>query len=330
MGMSISSTPLKTSNKMNSGHPPIAEIFRAESTSVRRVVYWDGSKYAGQMKNGRRHGEGALFRPNGTLRYRGGWKENLPHGHGTSLHSGGKTYAGEWRFGKPEGTGTLRISPKANYTGEWKNGRFHGQGIYVSPDRQYKGGWREGKRHGHGTYQCQKGTYRGQWEKGCFHGQGTMCYSDGSLRYEGEMEKRYSSWPGNTCLCRGYHLRRGMEKGPSGRKGHLAVSLPGPTSGTGGPGHSTARGFSRFRTAPNIPGNGATTGSTDTEPLPSPTENNIPVDGKTAGGMVREYTPFRTVKNTLETGKTISGTAKGHSHVSTGRSVTACGKMENS
>ena len=120
MGIPVLSTPLKTFKKMNSGHPSIAEIPRVESAAVRRVDYRDGSKYAGQMKNGRRHGEGILFGPDGALRYRGRWKEDLPHGHGTSLHSGGKTYSGEWRFGKPDGTGTLLISPNAHYKGEWK------------------------------------------------------------------------------------------------------------------------------------------------------------------------------------------------------------------
>jgi len=84
-------------------------------------TYPDGSKYQGELKDGKRHGQGAWLRPDGTK------------------------YVGQWFNDRPEGQGTITWPDGKKYVGQWKNGKRHGQGAEISPDGgMVEGEWEEG------------------------------------------------------------------------------------------------------------------------------------------------------------------------------------------
>lgn len=62
-------------------------------------TYSDGSKYEGEMENGKRHGRGILVRPDG-MKYEGEWKNDKPSGQGTLTSPEGKQRSGKWENGK--------------------------------------------------------------------------------------------------------------------------------------------------------------------------------------------------------------------------------------
>ncbi len=86
-------------------------------------TYPDGSKYQGELKDGKRHGQGAWLRPDGT-KYVGQWRNDKPEGQGTITWPDGKKYVGQWISGKRHGQGA-EISPDGGMVeGEWEDGTF--------------------------------------------------------------------------------------------------------------------------------------------------------------------------------------------------------------
>jgi hypothetical protein len=88
----------------------------------------DGSKYIGEFKEDKFHGEGT-FTSDGAS-YIGEWEEGNMHGQGTFTSDGG-TYIGEYKENKHHGQGTVTLSSGEKYTGEWKEGKRHGQGTHT-------------------------------------------------------------------------------------------------------------------------------------------------------------------------------------------------------
>ena len=50
--------------------------------------YDDGSRYVGELKEGRKHGNGILYVPDGAV-YLGQWEGDNYHGQGTYIHPDG-------------------------------------------------------------------------------------------------------------------------------------------------------------------------------------------------------------------------------------------------
>jgi hypothetical protein len=121
------------------------------------IVYANGDRYEGQLKDGIPHGQGTLVYANGD-RYEGEWQDDKRHGQGTYTHSSGAKYEGQWKGGKKHGEGTYKYSDGNRYEGQLKDGVPHGQGIlvYANGDR-YEGEWQGGKKHGEGTYTSPSG-----------------------------------------------------------------------------------------------------------------------------------------------------------------------------
>ena len=87
------------------------------------LTYPDGSRYRGDVKEGKRHGQGALIRPDGT-KYLGEWLDDRPHGQGTLTRADGKKYVGQWKAGKKHGQGTEVLADGTMIEGEWEEGTF--------------------------------------------------------------------------------------------------------------------------------------------------------------------------------------------------------------
>ena len=56
----------------------------------------DGSKYVGEVKNGKRHGQGTYTGTNGEI-YVGEWKKSKRHGRGTYTHADGTVEVGIYK-----------------------------------------------------------------------------------------------------------------------------------------------------------------------------------------------------------------------------------------
>ena len=77
---------------------------------IETIEYPDGSKYIGDLKDGKPHGKGISTFPDGTM------------------------YEGNWVVGKRDGLGIMTYPNRIIYDGLWKNDKKHGKGIMTFPD----------------------------------------------------------------------------------------------------------------------------------------------------------------------------------------------------
>ena len=68
-----------------------------------------GSKYSGEFKNGKYHGQGTTTNIAGD-KYVGGWKDGKFYGKGTLTYSNGNKKSGVWKDGKVNKQSTLTPS----------------------------------------------------------------------------------------------------------------------------------------------------------------------------------------------------------------------------
>tara|TARA_B110000908_G_C10081327_1_gene369717 strand:+ start:277 stop:849 length:573 start_codon:yes stop_codon:yes gene_type:complete len=104
----------------------------------------NGDRYDGEFKNGLRHGKGATIYPNGD-RYEGELKNGEKHGNGTYTYSNGSSYVGEFKNGKYNGKGTTTLADGAIFIGEFKDNEMNGQGTLWAEGREIKGIWADDK-----------------------------------------------------------------------------------------------------------------------------------------------------------------------------------------
>ncbi|MDB4236416.1 trypsin-like peptidase domain-containing protein [Planktomarina temperata] len=67
-------------------------------------------------------------------KYVGEWKDDKQHGQGTFTWPGGDTYIGEYKDGKKNGYGTSTFASGNRHVGEYKDGVRNGQGFFVWKD----------------------------------------------------------------------------------------------------------------------------------------------------------------------------------------------------
>jgi hypothetical protein len=143
------------------------------------MTYATGHRYAGEFKDGKRHGSGVLHMPGGR-KIVGVWEENEITS-GTYTEPDGTVYEGQWQFRERSGQGRLTFPDGRKYIGEFKSGKRHGKGTMTFPDgRKYVGDFVNGVRSGQGSMTYPDGRrYAGEFKDGQVSGQGTMIYSDG-------------------------------------------------------------------------------------------------------------------------------------------------------
>jgi len=83
------------------------------------MTYHDGSKFVGKWKNGKRHGQGTY-----TWCFYCSWCSSLPGGTNSSISSfaDGRKYEGEFKDGKKHGQGKMILPDGKKYVGEYKDG----------------------------------------------------------------------------------------------------------------------------------------------------------------------------------------------------------------
>lgn len=161
---------------------------------------WAGDKYVGEFKNDKYHGQGTYTYSNGD-KYVGEYKNNYKDGKGTTTYANGSVYIGEYKDGERHGMFTVTHANGDKYVGEYKNSKKDGQGTYTyaNGDR-YVGDFKDGERSGQGIATFADGDYYvGEFKNGKFNGKGTYTYADGSKSEgffeDGELVKAEESMP---------------------------------------------------------------------------------------------------------------------------------------
>ncbi len=101
------------------------------------LILSDGTKYVGEVKNGKMHGKGTYKLVNGD-KYVGEFKVGKEHGHGTYTYAYKDKYVGEWKNGKMHGKGTYTDAYGKKYVGEFKDGKYYGGGTLTRAKSNYK------------------------------------------------------------------------------------------------------------------------------------------------------------------------------------------------
>lgn len=159
---------------------------------VRDMKLLGNRTYTGEVSGGRLHGYGVLTTELDV--YRGGFFENLRHGHGVfsslvEAHPTGVVmYNGDWHMDERHGSGVIKWCSGDTYTGTFFKGKPHCvSGCYTFADgRVYRGEYRMGVRHGIGRLTQTNGEYyEGEFKESSMTGWGKGWYDRGKRLYEG-------------------------------------------------------------------------------------------------------------------------------------------------
>lgn len=154
------------------------------------TIKWDnGESYSGQMKDGKRQGQGTFIWQNGQS-YTGAWQNDLPEGRGSLRFANGDLYEGDIKAGVPEGFGIKHFTASGDrYEGQFKAGGIDGFGTYADKSgNRYTGQWQAGIKQGKGKYEWQGGQrYEGEWAQDQPNGQGEIVFATGD-RYVGTVK----------------------------------------------------------------------------------------------------------------------------------------------
>jgi hypothetical protein len=149
-------------------------------------TFTDGSRYKGQVKNGRFDGQGVWTSQSGD-HYEGQFKDGHRHGQGVYVWPDGDRYEGQFKDGHIHGQGVYAYANGKRYEGQFKDGKRNGQGVLTLPDgSRYEGQFKDGKRNGQGTFMYPSGRYyEGQWKNNKKHGYGEYYNADDSFDFDG-------------------------------------------------------------------------------------------------------------------------------------------------
>ena len=128
--------------------------------------------YIGQLQDGK-HGEGQLHFPTG-CKFHGYHVNDQANGYGELRgqncflyrNDGSLVYKGFWKDDQPHGEGVYRFKNGDAYHGDHDDGDYHGVGKFVSKcGTVYHGQWNRGKRSGLANfYDVKTGVItRGRW-----------------------------------------------------------------------------------------------------------------------------------------------------------------------
>jgi len=87
-------------------------------------IFDSGSRYEGEYKSGKKHGQGTFhFADSGNV-YVGQWQSGKKHGYGVQVYgANGDQYKGEWANNAMHGVGTYWYSDEKEYTRQWTKGK---------------------------------------------------------------------------------------------------------------------------------------------------------------------------------------------------------------
>lgn len=150
--------------------------------------------YYGNLRNGKRYGQGRTAMQNGRTAYEGRYAEDKRDGFGVYYYKTGKIcYVGNWIQNRRNGMGiAFRPSDESVYIGKWDDdcpvgmgARFDNNGNLV-----FAGNWENGARNGAGiSYNTDDGSiFISRWENDSPTNYGTRFDKNGNLEYIGYWE----------------------------------------------------------------------------------------------------------------------------------------------
>lgn len=179
--------------------------YKAPTADAGQVVktYSSGSVYVGQMKNGKREGQGTMTFASGDV-YIGEWKNDLKNGYGIYTWSDGDVYEGEYKNDKRNGHGKYTWPDGDVYEGEYKDGKRTGHGKYTwSNGNVYEGEYKDDKKNGHGKMIWASGNvYEGEYKDDKINGNGKLTFYNGNV-YEGEFKDGKTDGNGKVTFANG-------------------------------------------------------------------------------------------------------------------------------
>ncbi|KAG2429673.1 hypothetical protein HYH02_014011 [Chlamydomonas schloesseri] len=117
--------------------PPGEQGGAGPQPEIATLVFSDGSKYTGTLKNGTPHGLGTCVWKDGN-QYDGEWRNGVMHGFGTYLWTSGQRYDGEWKDGKRDGVGVKMYADGSTFHGIWRDGMKNGVGVFKPAAKEGK------------------------------------------------------------------------------------------------------------------------------------------------------------------------------------------------
>jgi hypothetical protein len=98
-------------------------------------TYDDWSKYTGEFKDDKRHGQGSMVYPDGQI-YTGGFANDRRDGAGVYTSPNGSKWTGEFKNDKPNGHGVLTDKTgKVLKEGLWADGAFVAPATNAAPPK---------------------------------------------------------------------------------------------------------------------------------------------------------------------------------------------------
>lgn len=191
--------------KYEDGSQYFGEIKDGKREGQGKMVFKSGAEYIGTWKNDQMEGEGIFKWPSGAY-HKGSFANNARNGEGEYTHPNGSKFSGTCKNDLINGIETYIWANGRVYKGEWADNVEHGEGISTfSNGDQYKGQWVNGKMQGKGEYHSAgptKSVYIGDWIEGKKQGNGQLEFENGE-KYVGlyRNDKRNGKgtyyWPNN-------------------------------------------------------------------------------------------------------------------------------------
>lgn len=184
LGISEISFKIVQTNDFNKVNRSVAEVFRNILCKPKESFYVDATK------SDCAHELGVLFKYRGRP-FEGQFKDGKVHGYGVEFYPDGSIqYAGQYKDGKRHGLAVYRWENGIERISRFENGYAVGIGKETYPDgRVYIGHFKEDEWHGQGKLTYPNGdVYVGEfvWDKP--HGQGKLTSRDGIVQ-EGEFDE---------------------------------------------------------------------------------------------------------------------------------------------
>ena len=107
------------------------------------ITYPDGTRYEGEIRDGKKHGQGTFTFGNGD-KYAGEFVSDMRHGQGTYYYAAGDRYVGQFMKGRRHGIGTYYYVNGDVFQGPYVDGKMNGRGVYTCADGQrIEGMWQD-------------------------------------------------------------------------------------------------------------------------------------------------------------------------------------------
>ena len=157
---------------------PNCELFYETLSGKGKIIFSNGMKYYGPVKNG-------LLETS--------TNDEKKNDKCIIVFSDGTKYEGEIHENKISGEGKYYFPTGAKYHGHLLNGLRDGFGKYFSPEGViYEGEWKKGLKNGKGLMKRDNMTYEGDWKNGCIDGSGKIKWENGNI-YNGEFKENHIS-----------------------------------------------------------------------------------------------------------------------------------------